>query len=584
MTVIIEVDFHGDIMFDLIYKKLYILGLFTARYVTGFFEWLGKLVMKPVKALSAVLFAAFVVVDKLVLSSARHINSEIKELFGDIKRVFGKLVSLFKQDRNEAAVTFKTYVKKAFQRHGIVFSFFTNIVTPVVALVILIATIRYWSSMNLALKITYNNADIGYVGSESVYLDAEDKATERLKTAIAANDGEALIKSAQYKIVPVKLNNMKDSEAICDKIIEYSNKNITNACRIYIDGEFLCAVKNETDATTVFDNILTSYDAGDSNAIVSFVENIEYVQGLYPDDDNTVWGADRLSEKLNSKKSEAVYYTVASGDTVSGIAQKYGISTAKLFELNPGLNEKIHVGDRVLISSEVNFVRVQVTKTEVRTVSIPYNTVKVENPSMYKGTSKTVTKGQNGEQQITELVTYIDGVRVSSKEVSRVTTKEAVDEKIQVGTKTYSSGYGSIKNYGTVQSYGGKFVWPAIGAYSVSSGFGYRHGRLHGGIDIVKPGGNSTGCPVVAAASGTVVSAGYHPSWGYNVLINHGNGLQTRYAHMIRGSLKVSAGQRVSAGQQLGNIGSTGNVTGPHLHFEVYVNGTRVNPSGYLGR
>ena len=88
----------------------------------------------------------------------------------------------------------------------------------------------------------------------------------------------------------------------------------------------------------------------------------------------------------------------------------------------------------------------------------------------------------------------------------------------------------------------------------------------------------------IAAASGTVVSAGYHPSWGYNVLINHGNGLQTRYAHMIRGSLKVSAGQRVSAGQQLGNIGSTGNVTGPHLHFEVYVNGTRVNPSGYLGR
>ena len=397
-------------MFDLIYKKLYILGLFTARYVIRFFKWLGKLVMKPVKALSAVLFAAFVVVDKLVLSSARHINSEIKELFGDIKRVFGKLVSLFKQDRNEAVVTFKTYVKKAFQRHGIVFSFFTNIVTPVVALVILIATIRYWSSMNLALKITYNNADIGYVSSESVYLDAEDKATDRLKTAIAANDGEALIKSAQYKIVPVKLNNMKDSEAICDKIIEYSNKNITNACGIYIDGEFLCAVKNETDATTVFDNILTSYDAGDSNAIVSFVENIEYVQGLYPDDDNTVWGADRLSEKLNSKKSEAVYYTVASGDTVSGIAQKYGISTAKLFELNPGLNEKIHVGDRVLISSEVNFVRVQVTKTEVRTVSIPYNTVKVENPSMYKGTSKTVTKGQNGEQLITELVTYIDGV------------------------------------------------------------------------------------------------------------------------------------------------------------------------------
>ena len=68
------------------------------------------------------------------------------------------------------------------------------------------------------------------------------------------------------------------------------------------------------------------------------------------------------------------------------------------------------------------------------------------------------------------------------------------------------------------------------------------------------------------------------------VLVDHGNGLQTRYAHMLPGSFKVSSGQRVSAGQQLGNIGSSGNVTGPHLHFEVYVNGRRVNPMPYLGR
>ncbi len=100
--------------------------------------------------------------------------------------------------------------------------------------------------------------------------------------------------------------------------------------------------------------------------------------------------------------------------------------------------------------------------------------------------------------------------------------------------------------------------------------------KLHGGIDF---GG---GGPIVAAQSGTVVFAGYHSSWGYYVKIDHGNGLQTLYAHMVSGSLLVSPGQQVSQGQQIGTMGTTGSSTGVHLHFEVYVNGSRVNPSNYL--
>ena len=102
-------------------------------------------------------------------------------------------------------------------------------------------------------------------------------------------------------------------------------------------------------------------------------------------------------------------------------------------------------------------------------------------------------------------------------------------------------------------------------------------------MDIVRPGG-SLGCAVVAAESGTVTFAGWYGSGGYTVMINHGNGLSTLYAHMQQGSLTVSAGQRVSRGQQIGRIGATGYVTGPHLHFEVRVNGTKVNPAKYLGR
>ncbi len=562
-------------MFDLIYKKLYILGLYTARYVTRFFRAVSRFVKKPVKALGMVLFAGFLLVDKFFLNSARLVGKETKELASDVRRVFSAITGAFGSDKSYGFKMLKYYVKKAFAKHGIVFSFLTNIVTPAAALAVLCITVNYWSSQNLALKITYNNSDIGYVKNESVYLEAEKQANERLSTAAAANNSASLVNTAQYKIENVSLSELKDSQAICDGIIENSDSSITNACGIYIDGDFLCAVKNETDATTVFDNILKSYET-DDDAAVSFVEDIQYVQGFYLDDENTVWDADKLSKKLSTKKSEAVYYTVQSGDTVSGIAQKFGLTTAEVFALNPSVQENIHIGDSLLISSEVNFIRVQVTRTEVRTESVAYSTVTNETASLYKGVKKTVQKGVNGEQQITELVSYVDGVRVSAKEISRITTKEPVNEIIQVGTKTYSS------SYGTVTSYGGSFIWPAIGAYNISQYFGGSGG--HGGIDIVKPGGNSTGCTIVAAAGGTVTFAGYHSSWGYNVVVNHGNGLSTRYAHMLPGSMKVRVGQTVSQGQALGNIGSSGNVTGPHLHFEVMVNGKRVNPLPYLGR
>ncbi len=101
----------------------------------------------------------------------------------------------------------------------------------------------------------------------------------------------------------------------------------------------------------------------------------------------------------------------------------------------------------------------------------------------------------------------------------------------------------------------------------------------HKGVDIA--GANINGQPVYAAAGGTVISASYHSSWGNNVLIDHGNGVWTRYAHLS--SIGVSAGQTVSQGQYIGKVGSTGNSSGPHLHFEVYVNKNRVNPEPYIG-
>jgi murein DD-endopeptidase MepM/ murein hydrolase activator NlpD len=133
-------------------------------------------------------------------------------------------------------------------------------------------------------------------------------------------------------------------------------------------------------------------------------------------------------------------------------------------------------------------------------------------------------------------------------------------------------------------AYKGKMTWPVPGYSTITSPFGWRicpfHGReLHPGVDISGSGIN--GAKIVAAGAGKVISAGYRGGYGYTVIIDHGNGVTTLYAHQQAGGIRVSVGQKVKAGQRIGTVGSTGSSTGPHLHWEVRVNGSPKNPLSY---
>jgi murein DD-endopeptidase MepM/ murein hydrolase activator NlpD len=126
-----------------------------------------------------------------------------------------------------------------------------------------------------------------------------------------------------------------------------------------------------------------------------------------------------------------------------------------------------------------------------------------------------------------------------------------------------------------VRPSGGGLMWPVSGP--VTSPFGWRWGRMHEGIDIAVP----TGTPVHAAQSGRVIIAGWMGGYGNLVVIDHGGGLSTAYGH--NSSFAVGSGASVAQGQVVAYAGSTGNSTGPHVHFEVRVNGAAVDPLGYLG-
>jgi murein DD-endopeptidase MepM/ murein hydrolase activator NlpD len=134
------------------------------------------------------------------------------------------------------------------------------------------------------------------------------------------------------------------------------------------------------------------------------------------------------------------------------------------------------------------------------------------------------------------------------------------------GGAAASSGSGAVSSSG--------FIWPVNG--TVVSGFGMRWGRMHEGIDITA----SSGTPSWAVAPGTVIHAGWLGGYGNLVVVDHGSGLSTAYAHAS--SILVGVGQQVAQGETVALVGSTGNSSGPHLHFEVRVDGSAVDPMGYL--
>jgi murein DD-endopeptidase MepM/ murein hydrolase activator NlpD len=190
-----------------------------------------------------------------------------------------------------------------------------------------------------------------------------------------------------------------------------------------------------------------------------------------------------------------------------------------------------------------------------------------EDSSMYVGESKILVQGVPGQNEVNANVVYLNGVEQERTVLTTTVLSEPTTTIKAVGTKERPK---------TMPT--GSFIWPVSG--KITSTFGYRYifgsSSYHSGLDISVPYGTS----IKAADGGTVTFAGYKGSYGYLVIISHGNGKVTYYGH--NSQLLVSAGDQVYQGQVIAKAGSTGRSTGNHCHFEVKINGTSVNPLSYL--
>ncbi len=440
------------------------------------------------------------------------------------------------------------------------FSYWAPALSAVGVIALLLSTNFY----TLALKVTVNGETIGYVSNESEFSSLVSSVEDDLGNTIGEN--YVMKTTPEYSFTVVDKNKVSTEEmyndvysAVCEEIGEHYG--------LYVDGKLIAATETEQTLTTILDELKEPHKTGAENESVEFVANVEVKKGIYAP--SHFIGEDAI-RALFSASTNPRYYIIQEDDYLSDICKATGLTKSQIYALNPELDERRLVpGRKVNISQPDVYLGIKIVKTISYTEDIAYETIKINDDSLYKTQTKVKTSGRKGEKAITAEVTYVDGAQISKKIISEKVTREPTTREVYVGTKALPVTTSPLAGTGT-------FIRPISGGYT-SCAYGGYYG--HKGVDLTMSGAH--GKPVYASAAGTVIQAGWSGGYGKCVKISHANGYTTWYAHMS--SYNVSVGDTVYQGQQIGRIGSTGNSTGPHLHFELRINGTAVNPMRYIG-
>ncbi len=412
--------------------------------------------------------------------------------------------------------------------------------------------------------------------------DADDEDAQKQPTLSSLNlEGEsyALTTSAEYSLSLVRKAELATEEDLYTDVYNAVSELVGKNWGLFIDGELKAASEDRLLFDTVLEEIKAPFETNEKNSRIDFVEDVVIRKGMFSSD--MIKDEASFRAMFETDSDNPAYYICQDGDYLSTIAKKFDMTTAQLQALNPKVKEtEIYEGLKLNIAAPDIYLRVKTVKTEVYTEPIDF-AVKRENDSdMYVGNTKVKTQGTKGVKEITAEVTYIDGKRAGKQIVGSRVIKKPVNKVILVGTKknSYSSGGGYVSgNFSPGSgSSSGTLTNPLAGSYVSCGWYGYSG---HRAVDLCLRGG-TLNAPIRAADGGTVIFSGWSGGYGNMIKIQHSGGMVTAYAHL--NSRFVQVGDKVSKGQTIGRAGSTGNSTGPHLHFEVIINGNRVNPMNYL--
>ena len=431
-------------------------------------------------------------------------------------------------------------------------------------------------------------------------IDDPAKVSENMKSVIESNVEESLVRAYEVKINSYIVTLEKKDEVtklLQAAIDKYDTKRYF---RVSLDNDInrelpvlvpIVATRKETyenqvaleaarysagfdeDMEKFFDTIepdvekdFEDYDLGLIE--IGFGDKIEVAEVYVGQKD--IDNVDEAIEDLTQEELKNDIYKVVSGDTLSEIAYKVGLPMEDLVAMNENLledaNSTIRPDDELVIT--VPEPKLTVVRTEELYYEENYTeeTEYILNDEWFTTDKVTHRQPSDGHRKVVAKVTFNNDKEAFTDIIKEEVTVKAVAKIVEKGTKIPPTYIKPI--------YGGR----------VTSTFGYRNrptkgaSSYHKGIDW----GTPIGTPVYASSGGTVAKAGWGSGYGYCIYINHPDGKQTRYGHLSK--VLVSAGQSVSQGQRIALSGNTGVSTGPHLHFEILVGGTQVNPFNFVGR
>lgn len=442
-----------------------------------------------------------------------------------------------------------------------------NFAAPVAAIVFCVVVINKNTDFTYAISVKVDGEQIGLIQSETVYNNAVNSLISRVENVT----GELYRVDIEPEFELIKVSYLEKFDTAADiekQIIMKSPELFKESTGLYVNGELLAVTDYGNEVSEILESLLAKKEAeyleqiGDAvpeNIEFGFVDKVELRDGVYAVTDKKT--VKEINDIITSVVSDEVRYTVEYGDSPKSIAKKFEMTISDLYGMNPGLEgSTIYPGDEVVVGNEVAFLPIQMSCTltyeEETDIPVKY----IETDKYYKGVKAVKKEGEAGINRVTASVIYVDGIETGRIILETVVVKEAVTKEMYLGT---NKGF-------TLPSLDRSYIIPVEGGY-ISSPYGYRiHPTkgtysLHTGIDIPRP----KGTDIHAAASGKVIFMGWSGGWGNLVKIDHGNGYVSWYAHCSAFAKGLKVGDRVDVGETIAHVGTTGNSTGNHLHFEI---------------
>lgn len=413
------------------------------------------------------------------------------------------------------------------------------------------------------VQVSVNGVDMGLIESQAMVETAVEKVETRASRILGYDYSLDATVTYDFRVA------LREEQATAAHVETYLFDQIGELMQtsvLTVNGRTLGATDDAEGLQSLLDSIMALYK-NENTISASFLESLSVSRQYTPTAD--IMELSDMTRVLTANSMEQVDYTVQAGETFSGIAASLGMTMKELEKLNPEVNiNRLQIGQVLTVSQAVPFLSVRTIDNLTYEGDVEFEVEKVPDSSMYEGDSKILTPGVAGRAIYNADVTYLNGTEQERVINSMEVLTEPVTQVVAVGTKERPRTMAT-----------GSFQWPLRG--TLTSGYGTRYifgsYSFHGGIDIAAPYGTT----IAAADGGKVIHASNDGTgFGLYVVVDHENGLKSYYCHCS--SLLVRVGDRVYKGQSIARVGSTGNSTGNHCHFQVKKNDVTVSPWNYL--